>query len=77
METKTILHLEIVDVREVVGRKSASMERIGLERGMDTLMATDMKIKEVVTDGHAEIGALFSKCHVANLKCVVFFWLYI
>ena len=66
METKTILHLEIVDVREVEGRKSANMERIGFERGMDTLMATDMEIKEVVTDGHAEIGALFSKCHVAN-----------
>ncbi|XP_068677004.1 uncharacterized protein [Montipora foliosa] len=35
------------------------MDRIGFGRGMDTLMATDMVIKEVVTDGHAEIGALF------------------
>lgn len=77
METKTILHLEIVDVREVEGRKSANMERIGFERGMDTLMATDMEIKEVVTNGHAEIGALFSKCHVANFKCVCDFFGYI
>ena len=73
METKTILHLEIVDVREVEGRKSANMERIGFERGMNTLMATEMNIKEVVTDGHAEIGALLSKYHVVNLKCVCMF----
>ena len=61
METKTILHLEIVDVREVEGRKSANMERIGFERGMDSLLASEMNITEVVTDGHSEIGALFSK----------------
>ena len=73
METKAILHLEIVDVREVEGRKSANMEKIGFERGMNTLMATEMNNKEVVTDGHAEIGALFSKYHVVNLKCVCMF----
>lgn len=61
MESKEILHLEIVDVREVEGRKSASMERIAFERGMDALLASEMTIKEVVTDGHTEIGALFSE----------------
>lgn len=73
METKTILQLEIVDVREVEGRKSANMERIGFERVMNTLIATEMNIKEVVTDGHAEIGTFFSKYHVVNLKCVCMF----
>ena len=61
METKTILQLEIVDVREVEGRKSANMERIAFERGMDSLLASEMNITEVVTDGHSEIGALFSE----------------
>ena len=32
METKTILDLKIVDVREVDGRKSTKMERVGFER---------------------------------------------
>lgn len=61
METKTILDLQIVDVREVEGRNRANVERIGFERGMDALVASEMNIKEVVTDGHPEIGALFSK----------------
>lgn len=37
------------------------MERIAFERGMDALLASEMTIKEVVTDGHTEIGALFSE----------------
>ena len=32
METKTILDLKIVDVREVDGRKRTKMERVGFER---------------------------------------------
>ena len=60
METKCILELNIVDVREVEGRKSPNMERVGFERGLDKLMASKMNVKEV-TDGHLEIGALMSK----------------
>ena len=37
------------------------MERIAFERGMDSLLASEMNITEVVTDGHSKIGALFSK----------------
>ena len=61
METKCILELNIVDVREVEGRKSPNMERVGFERGLDKLMASKINVKEVVTDGHLEIGALMSK----------------
>ena len=38
MDTKTILNLKIVDVKEVEGRKSTKMERLGFERGLDELM---------------------------------------
>ncbi|CAB3985659.1 Hypothetical predicted protein, partial [Paramuricea clavata] len=58
MDTKCILELNIVDVREVEGRKSPNMERVGFERGLDKLIGSQMNIKEVVTDGHLEIGAL-------------------
>ena len=61
METKNILQLNVVDVRETEGRKSPNMERIGFERGMDSLLHSEMFVKEVVTDGHTEIAALFSK----------------
>lgn len=74
---KIILYLEIVDVREVEGRKSVNMERIGFERGMDILMVIDMEIKEVVIDGYVEIGVFFSKCYVVNFKCVCGFFGYI
>ena len=53
--------MKIVDVREIEGRKSPNMERAGFERGLDNLMQSKMNIKEVVTDGHLEIGALMSK----------------
>ena len=36
------------------------MERLGFEKGMDTLLSTDMVIKEVITDGHIGIAALMS-----------------
>ena len=61
MEAKSILKINIVDVREVEGRKSVNMERIGFERGLDEILKSQMVIKEVVTDGHLEIGALMSK----------------
>jgi hypothetical protein len=60
MEAQTILNMNIVDVREVEGRKSPNMERIGFERGLDEILTSKMVIKEVVTDGHLEIGALMS-----------------
>ena len=36
------------------------MERIGFERGLDEILTSKMVIKEVVTDGHLEIGAVMS-----------------
>ena len=61
MDSKCILDMKMVDVRQIEGRKSPNMERVGFERGLDNLMQSKMKIKEVVTDGHLEIGALMSK----------------
>ncbi len=63
METKTILNLNIVEVREIEGRKSANMERVGFERGLDELKTSKMKLGEIVTDGHLEISAVMSKLH--------------
>ncbi len=63
METKTILNLNIVEVREIEGRKSANMERVGFERGLDELKTSKMKLEEIVTDGHLEISAVMSKLH--------------
>ena len=60
METKSILNMSIVDVREVEARKSANMERIGFERGLDSILKSTMSVKEVVTDAHSEISALMS-----------------
>ena len=60
MVDEVILQQNIIDVREVEGRKSTNMERLGFERGMDTLLSTDMVIKEVITDGHTGIAALMS-----------------
>jgi hypothetical protein len=60
METQTILNMNIVDVRDVEGRKSPNMERIGFERWLDEILTSKMVIKEVVTDGHLEIGAVMS-----------------
>ena len=61
METKTILNMNIVDVRKVEDRKSNNMERVGFERGIDKLVESNMVVKEVVTDAHSEIGGLMSK----------------
>ncbi|XP_028418570.1 uncharacterized protein LOC114544015 isoform X1 [Dendronephthya gigantea] len=52
--------MNVVDVREAAG-KSNNMERIGFERGMDTLLASPIVMKEVVTDGHIEIAALMKR----------------
>ena len=61
METKSILNLNVVDVREIEGRKSPNMERVGFERGLHELLTSKMDLKEVVMDGHLEISALMSK----------------
>ena len=60
MESKTILNLNIVEVREVEGRKSTNMERVCFERGLDELLTSTMKIEELVTDGHLGISAMMS-----------------
>ena len=62
MNEQAILQMNVVDVREA-GGKSNNMERIGFERGMDALLASEITLKEVVTDGHLEIAALMSKLH--------------
>ena len=58
MESKTILNLNNVDVREVEERKSTNMERLGFERGLDELLTSSMNIQELVTDGHLGVCAL-------------------
>ena len=60
MNDHVILQMNVVDVREASG-KSNNMERIGYERALDKLLTSAMCIKEVVTEGHLEIGALMSK----------------
>ena len=60
VEDHAILQMNIVDVREAAG-KSNNMEQIVFVRGMDKLLASQMSIKEVVTDGHLGIAALMSK----------------
>lgn len=57
MEEKAILQQDVIDVCEVERRK----KRLGSERGMDTLLKSNMVIQEVVTDGHTGIAALMSK----------------
>ena len=61
MVDKVILQQNVLDVREVPGRKSTNMETIGFQRGMDALLNTDIIIKEVITDGHTGIAALMSE----------------
>ena len=71
MDTKTILNLKIVDVREVEGRKSMKMERLGFERGLDELMSSKMNLQEIVTDSHLEISALMSMLNLYITFCVL------
>ena len=56
-DMKAILQQDVIDVCEVERRK----KRLGSERGMDTLLKSNMVIQEVVTDGHTGIAALMSK----------------
>ena len=52
MVTQSILQINIVDVREVEGRKSNNMERTGFERGLGSLLQSQMVVKEVETIAH-------------------------
>ncbi|CAB4021924.1 Hypothetical predicted protein, partial [Paramuricea clavata] len=72
MESKTILNLNIVEVREVEGRKSTNMERVGFERGLDELLTSTMKIEELVTDGHLGISAMMKNS--VKYKDIVHQW---
>jgi hypothetical protein len=56
METKLILNLKVVDVREIEGRKSPNMERVVLN-----VVSMSFCYKGVVTAGHLEISALMSR----------------
>jgi regulatory protein YycI of two-component signal transduction system YycFG len=60
MESKTILNLNIVEDREVEGRKSTNMERVCFGREFDKLLTSTMKIEDLVTDGHLGISAIMS-----------------
>ncbi|CAB4023037.1 Hypothetical predicted protein [Paramuricea clavata] len=72
MESKTILNLNIVEDREVEGRKSMNMERVGFERGLDELLTSTMKIEELVTDGHLGISAMMKNS--VKYKDIVHQW---
>lgn len=75
MESRHILSLNIVDVRQVKGRKSNNMERVGFEGGLNELLESAMQLKEVVTDGHLEISALMSKyIFVYNIEQIITFF---
>lgn len=58
--TSKILHVEVVDVREV-GGKSPNMEKLAFEKGLDFLMK-EIKVTQIVTDGHTQIKALLKNC---------------
>jgi hypothetical protein len=61
MESQSILQMNIVDVREVAGKKSNNMEIMAFEKGMGDLLRSSMVIKEIVIDGHLGISALMSE----------------
>lgn len=56
VETGQILHIEVVDVRETLG-KSVNMEKLGFQRGIQFL-SNLVPVKEIVTDAHPQIIAL-------------------
>lgn len=56
VETGKIIHLEVIDVREVLG-KSVNMEKLGFQRGLQFLTQV-LPVREVVTDAHPQIICL-------------------
>ena len=59
-DTGDIVEMVVVDKWEV-GLKSPNMEKLAFKKGLDNLLGKNLKIKEVVTDGHIQIKALLSK----------------
>ena len=70
MADNAILQMNIVGVREAAG-KSNNMERIGFERALNKILTSTITIKEVVTDGHLEIGTLMSKYILISVSRIV------
>ena len=62
MDSQSILQMNIVDVREIEGRKSTKMEQVAFESGMDSILLSPMVVKEVVTDGHLPLR----KCSIES-----------
>lgn len=58
--TKKILSVKTLDKRETEG-KSGNLEKAGFIRGMQEVQDSGLKVAEVVTDAHIQIGALMSK----------------
>ena len=55
-----ILHMEVRDNAEA-GKKSAAMEGLLLQRGIETMEQYGLKIKEVVTDASSTFITFFGK----------------
>ena len=58
--TGKILHMEVGDNVEA-GKKSAAMEGLLLQRGIETMEQYGLKVKEVVTDGSSTFITFFGK----------------
>ena len=50
------------------------MERVAFERGLDSLLRSQVAVKELVTDGHLEISALMSEW-LKRILCIFSFLL--
>ena len=64
--TKKILSVKTLDKRETEG-KSGNLEKAGFIRGMQEVQDSGLKVAEVVTDAHIQIGALMSKYTCTNI----------
>ena len=71
MGTKKILCIVTMDKR-VTDRKNTNLEKVCFEKGMQTLKDNGLKIVEVVTDAHLQIGALMSKLIPATYSSTSF-----
>ena len=66
--TDEILHVEVVDKREV-GLKSPNMERLGLVRALQYMESQSVVVDEIVTDGSNTLKAtlrMLVQHYVAN-----------
>jgi hypothetical protein len=60
--------MNIVDMREVEGRKCNNMEIMAFEKGMGDLLRSSMVIKEIITDSHLGISALMSEWSILEIS---------